>query len=76
MALAELVHALFQYNPKFGEVDTMPLEGTFVAVVRAAKVVSVKAIPITANATIAVVIESLCFSVNCPSIIIRLYRKS
>ena len=45
---------------------TVPVEDKVVDVVMAAKVVSVKAIPIMTNATTAVVIESLRFAVIIP----------
>ena len=61
-----MVHALLEYTPKFADVDTVPLEDTVDDVVRAAKVVSVKAIPIITNATTAVVIESFLFAVVIP----------
>ena len=61
-----MVHALFEYTPKFADVDTVPLEVKSVVALRAAKVVSVKATPIKTNATTTVVILSLLFAVIIP----------
>jgi hypothetical protein len=66
MELRGMVHALSEYTPKFADVDTAPVEDTVVDVLRAANVVSVKAIPIMTNATTAVVIESFRFAVVIP----------
>jgi len=62
----EVVHALSEYIPKFADVYTAPLEGTFVDVEIAAKVTSVKAIEIVTNAATAVVIDNLSFAVIVP----------
>ena len=61
-----MVHALSEYTPKFADVDTAPVEDKVEDVLRAAKVVSVKAIPIITNAATAVVIESFRFAVIIP----------
>jgi len=63
MELREVVHPLLEYTPKFADVDTTPVEDTLVDVVMAAKVLSVKTIPIMINATIAVVIEIFRFAI-------------
>jgi hypothetical protein len=55
-----------EYPPKFADVETVPPEVRGIFVLRAAYVVSVKATPIIANATIAVIIESLGFFVLFP----------
>lgn len=49
-----MVHALLAYTLKFADVETPPLEGMFVDVVMAARVVIVKAIAIMANAVTAI----------------------
>jgi hypothetical protein len=66
MVLRGVVHALLEYTPMFADVVTVPFEDKVDDVLRAAKVVSVSAIPIITNATIAVVIESLRFAVIIP----------
>ncbi len=76
MELREVVHPLLEYTPKFADVVTVPVEGKVVDVLRDAKVVSVKAIPIIANATTAVVIESLRFTVIIPCSRLVLCSKS
>ena len=60
-----MVHALSEYTPKFADVATVPVESNVEDVVRAAKVVSVKATAIIAG-VIAIIIESLRFSVVFP----------
>jgi hypothetical protein len=76
MELRVVVHALLEYTPKFADVVTVPVEDTVVDVLRAANVVSVRAIPIMTNAATAVVIESLRFAVIIPPPKISLYIKS
>ena len=66
MEVRGVVHPLLEYTPKFADVDTVPLEDKVEDVLKTAKVVSVKAIPIITNATIAVVIERLHFAVIIP----------
>ena len=66
MELRGCVHPLSEYTPKFADEDTVPVEYKGEDVLRAAKVVSVKATPIITNAAIAVVIESLRFAVIVP----------
>jgi hypothetical protein len=66
MELREVVHPLLEYTPKFADVVTVPVEDKVEDVLRAAKVVSVKAIPIITNAATAVVIENLRFAVITP----------
>lgn len=61
-----MVHALSEYTPKFADVATVPVESNVEDVVRAAKVVSVKATAIIAKVAIAIIIESLRFSVVFP----------
>jgi hypothetical protein len=63
MELREVVHPLLEYTPKFADVETAPVEDKVEDVEMAAKVVSVRAIPIITNATTAVVIESFRFAV-------------
>jgi hypothetical protein len=63
MELRGVVHALLEYTPKFADVETAPVEDKVEDVEMAAKVVSVRAIPIITNATTAVVIESFRFAV-------------
>lgn len=66
MELRVVVHALFAYTPMFADVDTVPLDDKFVDALSAAKVVSVRAIPIMINAIMAVVIDIFLFVVIFP----------
>jgi len=67
MELRGVVHELLVYTPKPADVVTVPLVDKVEDVLRAAKVVNVKAIPIMTNATIAVVIESFGFAMIFPT---------
>ncbi|MGA3060923.1 MAG: hypothetical protein ABSD92_11205 [Candidatus Bathyarchaeia archaeon] len=54
------------HTPKFANDETVPVESSVEEVLRAAKVVNVKATPIITKATIAVIIESFRFGVSIP----------
>ena len=66
--LKDCVQPLSEYTPKFADVDTVPLEVKFKFVLRAAKVVNVKATPIITNAATAIDIDSLRFTVFIPPV--------
>ena len=67
MELKGVLHPLSEYTAKFADVDTAPLDDTFLVELMAAKVVSVNAIAIMTNAVTAVVTESFIFAVFFPS---------
>ena len=75
MELMGVVQALFEYTPKFADVETGPLDGRFCDVLMAAYVVSVRARAIMTNAIIEVVSESFIFGVFYP-FKTHVYRKS
>ncbi len=66
MELIGVVHALFEYTPKFGEVVTWPLDDSIWEVVMAAKVVSVSPTAITTKIVTDAIIESFIFGVFYP----------
>lgn len=66
MELMGVVQALFEYTPKFAEVETVPLDDRFCDVLMAANVVNVRARAIMTKATIEVVSESFSFAVFYP----------
>jgi hypothetical protein len=66
MELKGVVQALLEYTLKFAEVVTWPLDDKLWDVLMAAKVVSVRAIAIMANAITVAVMESFIFGVFIP----------
>jgi hypothetical protein len=66
MELREVVQALFEYTPKFADVDTCPVDERLWDVVMAAKVVSVRVIASKTKIITDAVIESFIFGVVDP----------
>jgi hypothetical protein len=67
MELKGVVHALLEYTPKFAEVVTWPLDGTFWDVLIAAKVVSDRVNATMTKDIIDVVMDSFSFGIFYPT---------